>query len=145
METLVEKEFMFESKNRTLSVSFFGDSLCLLKNTFHCDDISADYREIEIKCTFKRVENVIYLKNTKCKGQSCKYDIVIDIPPQESKKCFFLSEEARYKEPLGPNYLNSFERFGLVPNIDIDTMRIIGHKIVLIKKEGNMSVGYIFK
>ena len=46
---------------------------------------------------------------------------------------------------IGPNYLTAYEKFGLVPNVDIDTLRIIKNKIVLSKKESNRNIGFIFK
>lgn len=140
------KTFKYESQKRTLAVIFKSDSTCALQNTFHCSDVSSDFREITINCTYKRIGDVVYLRNVNCTDDKCKYDLTITIPPQESEQCGFLSDASRKsKMTIGPNYPTAYEKFGLVPNVDIDTLRIIKNRIVLSKKESNRNIGFIFK
>lgn len=140
------KTFRYESQKRTLAVIFNSDSTCVLKNTFHCNDVSKDVKEIMISCTYKRVDDVIYIRNVNCTDDSCKYDLTIAIPPQESEQCGFLSDDARKSRmTIGPNYPTAYEKFGSVPNVDIDTLRIIKNRIVLSKKDSRRNIGFIFK
>lgn len=146
IKELKGKTFEYESRKRTLAVIFNSDSTCVLKNTFHCNDVSEDVKHIMINCTYKRLNDVIYLRNVNCTDANCKYDLALEIPPQESDQCDFLSEDARKSQiTIGPNYPTAYEKFGLVPNIDIDTLRIIKNKIVLFKKDSTRNIGFIFK
>jgi hypothetical protein len=140
------KTFSYESQRRTLAVIFNSDSTCVLKNTFHCNDLSKDVKEITISCVYKRIDDVIYIRNVNCADDYCKYDLTISIPPQESEQCGFLSDDARKSSATtGPNYLTPYEKLGSVPNIDIDTLRIIKNRIVLSKKDSRRNIGFIFK
>jgi len=139
------KTFSYESQRRTLVVIFKSDSTCVLKNTFHCNDVSKDIKEIMISCTYKRAGDLIYIRNVNCTDDNCKYDLTMAIPPQESQQCGFLSDDARKSRVAGPNYLTPYEKFGSVPNVDIDTLRIIKNRIVLSKKDSRRNIGFIFK
>jgi hypothetical protein len=140
------KTFNYESQRRTLAVIFNSDSTCVLKNTFHCNDVSQAIKEIMISCTYQRIDDVIYIRNVNCTDDNCKYDLTIAIPPQDSEQCGFLSDDARKSRiTIGPNYATAYEKFGLVPNIDIDTLRIVKNKIMLFKKGAERNVGFVFK
>jgi len=140
------KTFKYESQRRTLAVIFESDSTCTVKNVFHCTDLNPTFKEISINCTYKRMNNIIYLRNVNCTDDNCKHDLTIPIPPQESEHCGFLSEDARkLRSTMGPNYTTAYEKFGIVPDIDVDTLQIVKNKIVLFKKGTNRNVGFIFK
>ena len=140
------KSFIYKSKKRTLQLIFDNDSICRLKNTFHCKDIDVNVRELTIICRYKRVDDKIYLRNINCKNDSCIYDITLYVPPQESIQCDFLNEEKRKNKIFfGPNYTTEYQNYGLVPNIDIDTLYVQKNKIVLYKQNENASIGFVFK
>lgn len=141
------KQFSYSSPNRELFLSFENDSLCSIKNVFHCDDIDNKYKEITIKAIYKRQSNMIIIRNVTCKDNTCKFPPNIDIPIQISNKCLFLNKENRNGKEIfdGRKYQSDYQKYGLVPNIDIDTMYIYKNKITLVKKIENGNFGFIFK
>ena len=147
IKEIAGKKFSYTSPNRKLLLSFENDSLCSIKNIFYCDDIDNKFKEISIKATYKRQSNMIIVRNITCKDNFCKYPSNIDIPVQESTKCIFLNKDNREFKMIfdGRKYQSDYHKFGLVPNIDIDTMYIYKNKITLIKKIGNGNFGFIFK
>jgi hypothetical protein len=141
------KKFIYRSPNRELLLHFENDSLCSLKNIFYCDDIDKKYKEITTKATYKRQSNMIILKNIVCKDYACEFSPNIDIPIQISSKCFFLNKESRNKKTVfdGRTYQSEYHKYGLVPNIDVDTMYINNNQITLVKKIDRGSFGFVFK
>ena len=138
--------YKYESKKRTLELSFESDSICKIENFFHCNDIIPSIRKKIIICYYQRKGDTIYLKNIDCESDTCKKELTISIPPQESKKCVFLNKNSRQNHiTFGPNYATDYEKYGLVPNIDIDTLYIIKNRIMLYKKDSIGNVGFIFK
>lgn len=122
---------------------FDNDSICRLKNTFHCDDIDPEIKEITSICKYRRVGNIIYLRNVNCEDDDCKNDLTFNLSVQNSKSCYFLNEKYRSRElVIGPSLSREYKKFGLVPQIDIDTLRIIKNRILLYKKSGNYSIGF---
>jgi len=143
---LVGKSFKYKSKKRTLELIFENDSICKLKNTFYCNDIDINVKELTIICRYKRINDTLYLRNINCKQDTCKYGLIISIPPQHCKQCSFLNEENRtHPITIGPNYSTDYQKYGLVPNIDIDTLYVVKNKIFLYKHENKMNIGFIFK
>jgi hypothetical protein len=135
-----------KTKSRIARLKFDNDSICRFVNTFKCNDIDSKYKEITITCKYQKLDNLIILRNEKCKCDSCNFDFTIDIPPQESKKCFFLNDESRKVNfSIGPTYLNAYEKYGFIPNIDIDTVYIVKNKLIFIKQNSWRSIGFIFK
>lgn len=141
------KKFVYESLNRELILSFDNDSLCTLKNVFYCDDIDKKYREITIKATYKKNGDIIILKNIDCKENSCVLPPIVEIPTQASNKCNFLSSESRESKKIfdGRTYQSEYLKYGVVPNIDNDTLYIYKKQITLVKKFERGSLGFIFK
>ena len=90
---------------------------------------------------------MIILKNITCKDDSCIYQQNIEIPIQKSSNCSFLNNEGRNSKTVfdGRTYQSDYHKYGLVPNIDIDTMHISNGKIILIKKNNNGNFGFIFE
>lgn len=140
------KTFKYKSKKRTLQLVFENDSICRLENIFYCNDIKSDIKELTTISTYKKNGDTIFLKNIACTTDNCHYDLIRDIPPQESKDCDFLNIEKRKRKMIiGPSYLTDYQKYGIVPNIDIDTLYIIGNKIFLNKQSKEMSISFIFK
>lgn len=141
------KGFVYKSQNRQLSLSFENDSLCSLKNVFYCDDIDNKYKEIIIKATYKIQSDMIIIRNINCKGFTCEYAPNMDIPIQQSNNCVFLNKESRTGKAVfdGRTYQSDYHKFGLVPNIDIDTLYIIKDEITFVKKIDRGSFGFVFK
>jgi hypothetical protein len=139
IKQIAGKKFSYASPNRKLLLSFENDSLCSFKNIFYCDDIDSKYKEITIRASYKRQSNMIIIRNVTCKDNTCKFPSNIDIPIQESNKCVFLNKENRDSKMIfdGRKYQSDYHKYGLVPNIDIDTMYIYKNKITLIKEIGN--------
>jgi hypothetical protein len=98
-------------------------------------------------CKYKKTNEMVILKNINCKSDSCINVFTIDIPPQTSKKCNFLNEEKRIRRfAIGPSYPTAYEKYGLVPDIDIDTAIIIKNKLIFFKqKEHWGSIGFVLK
>ncbi|MFD2970117.1 hypothetical protein [Sphingobacterium bambusae] len=73
--------------------------------------------------------------------------LYMEMPAQESKRCSFLNKESRRqpKFTVGPKYATDFEKYGLIPNITNDTLKIIGNKILFFKKGEDRSIGFVFK
>lgn len=140
-------KFIYKSLNRELVLSFDNDSLCSLTNTFHCDDIDNKYKEIVVKAFYERRQDIIILKNVSCVKEDCKYSSNIDIPIQQSIKCSFLDSDGRTKKEVfdGRTYQSDYYKFGLVPNIDIDTLYIHNNEVTLIKKIDRGNFGFVFK
>ncbi len=85
----------------------------------------------------------IYIKNLEP-----KYDngIHIEIPPQNCKVCDFLSESKKeIPFRIGPRYITDYEKYGRVPNVTTDTLRIVRNKIFYYKKKDREGIGFIFK
>ena len=143
---LAGKSFKYNSKKRTLELIFDNDSLCKLKNTFYCKDIDINIKELTIFCKYKRINDTLYLININCKQDTCKYDLIVPIPPQHCKQCSFLNEEHRtHPITYGPNYSSDYQKYGLIPNIDIDTLYLVKNKILLYKHDSKMSIGFVFR
>ncbi|WP_290806405.1 hypothetical protein [Flavobacterium sp.] len=126
---------------------FENDSLCSLKNIFYCEDIEERYKEIIIKSNYERRGDTIFLENVNCKQEDCNYNTTIEIPIQNSLTCDFLNEESRKSKVLfdGRSYKSKYYEYGLVPNIDIDTLYINKKNIILVKKIKNGNFGFVFK
>jgi hypothetical protein len=140
------KTFNAKTKNRIAQLKFDNDSTCHFINTFLCNDIDPKIKQIIITCRYKRQDNLILLRNMECKSDSCNFAFTIDIPIQESKKCNFLNNESRkVLNSAGPNYLNTYEEFGFVPNIDIDTVYIVRNRLIFVKQNAYRSIGLIMK
>lgn len=147
VKNLKHKKFIYKSKNRELSLTFSGDSMCVIKNTFFCNKIDDKFREIKINATYKKQGNKIIIKNINCKNNNCIYPPTMEIPIQENSDCLFLNNEGRKSKIIfdGRTYQSNYYKYGLVPNIDIDTMYIVKRKIIFVKKIKNGSFGFIFK
>jgi hypothetical protein len=143
---ITDKTFYYKSKKRTLSLIFENDSICKLRNVFKCNDVDASIKEIIVACKYKRNADSLFLRNVKC-DNNCKFDPFIEIPPQISSKCSFLNaRKARNNISIGPNYLTDYQKYGLIPNIDIDTLFIIKNKTIVLFKEGKgISSAFTFK
>lgn len=138
--------YIYESKRRTLQLFFENDTICKLKNIFHCADIDSKFKELTNVCMYRRVADTIFLRNMNCKNDSCEYDLILDIPIQNSKNCSFLNKKSRTKQLMfGPNYITEYQKYGLVPKIDIDTIHILKRRMILYKQKGRNSIGFIFK
>jgi hypothetical protein len=147
VKNLKGEKFIYKSQNRELLLTFSSDSVCTIKNTFFCDKIDDKFREITINATYKKQGNMIIIKNINCKNNDCVYPPSIEIPVQENSDCVFLNNEGRKNKTVfdGKTYQNDYHKYGLVPNIDIDTMYISERKIIFTKKIRNGSFGFIFK
>jgi hypothetical protein len=140
-------KYIYKSKQRKLELQFINDSICVLTNTFYCPDIASEYKIIVQKFTYNRSGDSIYVKNINPKFGN---DLYIEILVQKSNTCDFLNENERQDKRLqhfyiGPNYATDFEKYGIIPNITTDTLRIIKNNIVYYKKDNRGSVGFIFK
>jgi hypothetical protein len=135
--------FTYKSEHRKLKLKFVNDSICTLTNIFDCPDIEQEYKIIVQECTYIKKGNDIYLKNKELKIGDKSY---IEIPPQSSNVCDFLSTKNR-KRPfyVGHYSATEYEKYGIIPNITIDTLRIINNKIVLYKAYDKGSLGFVFK
>jgi len=147
LKVISGKKFKFNSNNRELILHFENDSLCILKNTFYCDDIEEQYKEIIVKSKYERRGDSIFLKNINCKQDDCNFSTIIEIPIQNSLSCDFLNEESRQSKVLfdGRSYKTKYHEFGLVPNVDIDTLYINKKSIIFVKKIKNGNFGFVFK
>jgi hypothetical protein len=147
MNSVKGKVFMNESINRKLVLSFSNDSTCTFKNIFNCEDIDDEYKNISINATYKRDFNTIIVTNKLCKTDDCVLAPKIEIPIQKSKKCDFLNEDYRKDKIIfdGRHIKSKFHEYGIIPNIDIDTIYIYKNKIILLKVIDNVNRGFIFK
>lgn len=147
LKELKGKRFIYKSQNRELLLAFSNDSMCSIKNTFFCDDIDNKFKEMTINATYKKQGDMIIIKNINCKDNNCIYPQSIEIPIQKNSSCIFLNNEGRKTKTIfdGRKYQSDYHKYGLVPNIDIDTMYINKRKIILIKKVENGNFGFIFK
>ena len=138
--------FKYKSKRRAMQLVFENDTICRLVNIFHCNDIDSEVKKLTTTCTYRRNGDTIFVRNINCKSDDCNYDLMWDIPIQESKKCGFLNLANRSSEKnIGPNYLTDYQKYGIVPNIDIDTLYIIKNKIFLNKQNEEMRISFLFK
>lgn len=142
---LANKSFTYKSKKRTLELVFDSDSTCRLINTFHCDDIDLEIREIVTDCSYNRVGDKVFLRNVNCKTDTCEYDLYMELPIQNSVECEFLNENSRLQNAIGPKYSTDYKENGAYPLIDNDTLQILKNKIVLYKQNGVESIGFVFK
>ena len=143
MVNLSKTKFTYESKNRTLELYFKDDNNCLLTNTFHCPDIDERYKIIQMEFDYLRKGDTIFLNN---KSPLYEDELYIKIPYQESVKCDFLNKEKRERfGKFTPTYATDFEKYGIVPNLNRDTLYIIKDKITFFKKNSTQSIGFIFK
>lgn len=147
MNNISGKQFLYESYNRKLVLSFQNDSLCTLTNTFHCNNIDEKYKEITVTTIYKRESNMIFLRNIDCKDNGCIFSPIFDVPIQESNNCNFLSRESRNFKKIfdGRKYQSEYLKYGAIPNVDIDTLYIHKKQITFIKKIESGTIGFIFK
>jgi hypothetical protein len=141
---LNNSSYSYKSKKRTLRLVFSNDSICRIENIFHCNDIDLDIKELTTTCIYKRIGNTIILKNVNYQKDSI-FNLYLNIPPQESNKCSFLNSDKRMHSSIGPNYPTEYEKYGLVPNIDIDTLLISKNRIILIKPSQLINLCFVFK
>lgn len=140
------KSYRYNSKHRSLSLNFINDSICQLRNTFRCTDIDSVLRETVITCKYRTNNDSIFLRNVNCINGDCVYEPFLKFASQYSKKCSFLNTDSRdYRIFAGPSLLSDYRRYGMVPNIDIDTLFINKNKITLIKGEEGFSTLYFLK
>lgn len=143
IKELPNNKFVYKSKSRTLEVYFKDSTTCILKNTFECPDVDPNFKNITIDCNYLRKGDTIFLSNKKPNNNESLY---LDIPPQESNKCDFLNKEKRERVfSIGPSYATDYDKYGLVPNINQDTLYIVKNKVVLFKKNKIQSIGFVFK
>lgn len=107
---------------------FFDDTYCSFVFTFLCKDVDKEYRVIEQKCRYERREDTIFVFNLNPKNLD---DVLIDIPEQKSKKCFFLEKEAR--SCIGCRRLLYYIYFR-VPNVTNDTLIIKPNGKIIFEK-----------
>jgi len=145
--SLSGKSYKYKSKRRILELKFENDSLCTLENTFKCKDLKPELQKILIKCKYNRINDTIFIQNIEFDDGNVNYDIAINVPTQENSKCKFLNEKNRRKGEfqIGPSYQTQYEKHGLVPNIDLDTLYIVKNHILLLKQNERRSIGFIFK
>jgi hypothetical protein len=139
---LNNSSYIYKSKKRTLRLVFSNDSICRMENVFHCNDIDLDIKELTTTCVYKRIEDKIILRNVNFQRDTNLY---LYIPPQESINCSLLNANKREHSKIGPNYLTQYEKYGLVPNIDTDTLLLFKNKILLTKPGELINKGYIFR
>lgn len=147
--TINDSTFRYRSKKRNLRLIFGSDSTGKLVNVFRCRQIDDEVRSITFSFIYKRSVDTIFIRNTKCeKEDSCLYDPFFEVPPQSDCRCSFLSKENRFRSFfVGPRYMTDFEKYGLIPNIDIDTLYFLkGRKLFLMKNSSNgFYIHYLFK
>ena len=107
---------VYYKKIKKFELIFVNDTICLFRNTFFCNDIAAEYRIIEQKCSYIKQDSMLIVSNLQSKYGNGWY---IDIPVQESKKCDFLSESG-HRLMLGVGTF--YNLYGKVPNIKNDTL-----------------------
>ena len=140
---LSNNKYVYKSKNRTLEIYFKDNSTGVLTNTFECPDIEPKFKILTFEYTYLRKGDTIFLNNINSDNNENLY---LDIPPQESNMCDFLNMENRKRDSnVGPSYATDYEKYGLVPNLNQDTLYIVKNKIVFFKKNKNQSIGFIFK
>ena len=141
---LSKKKFIYESKRRRLELKFVNDSICTLTNTFNCPSIEPKYKVIVQKCLYTRIDNDIYLENKDSMFGNSSY---IEIPPQNSNVCYFLNENNRRTKQIyiGPNYATGYEKYGIIPNITNDTLRIVNNEIIFPKKYADSRVIFVLR
>ncbi|MGY6649211.1 hypothetical protein [Wenyingzhuangia sp. IMCC45574] len=137
---LLGQTFKYKSKSRILELHFKNDKDCVLKNKFKCDDIDEDLKIIHVSCSYRREGNKIILSN---KNNDNNEGLFLNITKQNSKDCSFLNQKA--KPPFTPNYTTDFDKYGIIPAIDTDTLYIYGNKILLYKQNQSRSIGFIFR
>lgn len=140
---LINKKFSYKSQNRTLELSFKDSANCSITNTFNCSDIEEQYKITKIECEYKRIGNNILIINKKASNNKGLY---IPIPNQVSKECFFLNQISKERNiKTSPSYSTDFEKYGIIPNITNDTLKIVNKKIIYYKKNDYQSIGFVFK
>ena len=123
------------SKTQKYELIFINDSICVFKHTFLCKNIAKEYRIIEQKCKYVRNGNMLIVNNLQPKYGSNLY---IDIPPQKSKKCFFLTKKAReryFSCTVCP--IPYYDLYCQIPNITNDTLYFQTEKQIIFEKIAN--------
>jgi len=130
IETIQDSKII--SKTQKYELIFLNDSICVFKHTFLCKDISEEFRIIEQKCKYVITDNMLIVNNLHPKYGNSLY---IDIPIQESKKCFFLTKMAReLYSCLGHCPIPYYDLYGRVPNITNDTLYFQTKKQIVLEK-----------
>jgi hypothetical protein len=147
LKNLSGEKFIAKSKMRTLELVFENDSICRLTNTFDCKDLDPEVKEITIISKYERKGDLVFIRNVNCKKNDCHYSLTKELPFQKSSKCKFLNEGSRGPRAnyIGPRYMTDYEKFGLVLNVDIDTLHIVKRKIFFVKSENGITIGWEFK
>lgn len=148
-KTLNDSIFLYRSKKRSLSINLENDSIGKMINVFKCRKIDEEVRTTISFFTYTRSLDTIFIRNINCETEdSCLYNPFYIVPPQLDCRCRFLSKEKRINSNgIGPRYITEFEKYGLIPNIDIDTLYLLKSRELLLVKSriDNFYIHYIFK
>jgi hypothetical protein len=145
-DSLIGKSYVYKSKKRTLELQIDNDSLCRLINTFYCNDLNLEVKTIKIELNYKRIGNKLIVKNIDPNKHFEGDELFLNIPVQNSIECDFLNLDQRKKyKTIGPSVTTGYEKYGLVPRIDIDTFYIHKSKLILYKQNEYRSIGFVFR
>ena len=140
------KTYTYKSKNRTLELKFVNVTLCILTNNFKCKCIDPESRSLSQSCRYILKSDTLILQNLSYKKKNASSDLILSIPSQNCSECWFLSDESKKMNRLfGGNYLTDYQKYGSVPNIEVDTLFMMKNKIFLTKTDGKISFTFIFK
>ncbi|GAB0157686.1 hypothetical protein CHRYSEOSP005_29680 [Chryseobacterium sp. Alg-005] len=135
--SIIGNEYIYENKNRKLSIQILDENNLIIKNSFNCTNIDAHFKNIIFKKKYLISKNKIIILNPEREE--------FNLPYFNYSDCDFLSEKYRtnIRKLYDGRSFYSDKSLYYIPNID--TLKITQNDLYYYKKIENGSVGFIFK
>ena len=135
---LIGKEYKAKTENRELILKIIDSENLEIKNIFDCTNIDEKYKTVTFQKKYDLRENKIILRDS---------IFVFSIPYFDNSNCKFLSEKYRMtkNERAFDGRLIRVNKEELYTIENIDTLKIVGKKLLYIKKNKIGTKGYLFE
>lgn len=137
-DEIIGQKFTSQTENRKLEIKIIDTENLEVTNEFYCTNVDEKFRKVVFKKKYHRIEKSIILNDS---------IFNFKMPYFDDSNCAFLSEKYRNTEDrkiFDGRTLNS-KREELYSIWNIDTLKIVGNKLVYIKKLKYGTKGYLFK
>lgn len=135
---IIGEEYIAQTENRKLKIKIIDADNLVITNIFNCTNIDEKFKIVSFKKQYFIHENAIVLKDSLFK---------FNIPYFNNSNCEFLSEHYRTQENkrIFDGRLIITNREELYTIWNIDTLKIVGKKLIYFKKNSKGSKGYLFE
>lgn len=135
--SIIGNEYIYENKNRKLSILILDENNLVIKNVFNCTNIDAQFKNIVFKKKYLISKNKIIILNPEKEE--------FNLPYFNDSDCDFLSEKYRTNIKTFYDGRSFYPDKSLYYIPNIDTLNVTQDDLYYYKKNENGSVGFIFK